>query len=183
MPGHSENFCTQIMLESMDRLPPIQAGIQDILSNVIQRYYSNEQITSEHVQNAEQFVSQLETIVLKHANISIKIQPFGSLKSGFGTKRSDLDLCIMLLDDTKDHNNIEVGSNCGTKLLPFFRKKDSNYCGQLETLFCQTADSKSDRSLALKSPFSHSNSQKAIKLSKEIFVMRTNLLSTTQRCY
>jgi terminal uridylyltransferase len=62
-----------------------------------------------HAKVAQKFIDCLSSIILVRKGIQAYLQPFGSLKSGFGTRKSDLDLCIKLTtDEITSNNEIEV---------------------------------------------------------------------------
>ncbi|KAI6190570.1 Nucleotidyltransferase domain protein [Aphelenchoides bicaudatus] len=96
--GHTEKRCPILKIVPIDNANPISSAMHDIFTRVIGTNYTAERLTEQHLKTAEDFIKQVESIVLARQGIRIQLKQFGSLKSGFGTNRSDLDLCIDLDD-------------------------------------------------------------------------------------
>jgi DNA polymerase sigma len=80
-------------LEPINGLP-ILANMHNIFSNLIDYHFKQERITEDQINAATKFIDRLENIIFVRKGIVVKLEPFGSLKSGFGTRNSDIDLCI-----------------------------------------------------------------------------------------
>lgn len=69
-----------------------------IFSQLIDSHFKKERIVQEDLKTAKKFIGRLESIIFRRKAITAYLQPFGSMESGFGTHKSDLDLCIKLTD-------------------------------------------------------------------------------------
>jgi hypothetical protein len=63
-------------------------------------YHKRRALKSANIESAEQFILEMENKIVEKLGRPLKLNIYGSLMSGFGTKDSDLDLCIEFLDGT-----------------------------------------------------------------------------------
>lgn len=73
--------------------------IYQTFSTLIGNYHAKERIDDKHFKIATDFIANLQQIIETKTGNKLELQPFGSLKSGFGSRTSDFDLCITQLDE------------------------------------------------------------------------------------
>jgi DNA polymerase sigma len=97
-PNHTESSCYSLQIQSI-KGQKVAENIYDIFTNLIAQHFEKQRLDEKSVKNAMRFIRELEQIILAKTGHSLELQPFGSLKSGFGTRESDFDLCIKRLEE------------------------------------------------------------------------------------
>jgi len=89
---HTSRTCNHLKLFEVKR--KVVKEVNKKLTSAIESHYAAEKIDNGHAKEAHGFIEWLERIVKREASYDVKLEPFGSLISGFGTKTSDFDLCV-----------------------------------------------------------------------------------------
>jgi DNA polymerase sigma len=77
------------------------------LSTTMQKYYNKERVTQSDLQVVDEFISELQMMIYENSRYRVKFIKFGSLINGFGTKRSDYDLCAVH-ENEKGNNKVHL---------------------------------------------------------------------------
>jgi len=89
---HTEQDCPR--LKCLEIVKDVVEELPDLLTNIIQMYYSEAKIDKRHTRNSSVLKEWLEIITQRGFSIDLELTGFGSSLSGFGTKTSDFDFCV-----------------------------------------------------------------------------------------
>lgn len=92
--AHPVQECRYLNLKTVAEIKIIPPALLQNLSMLIEDHYVHNRIRDEDQKRAEDFINELQNIIVSKLGYLIELHQFGSFKSGFGSRTSDFDLCI-----------------------------------------------------------------------------------------
>ncbi|WKX98874.1 hypothetical protein Q1695_014056 [Nippostrongylus brasiliensis] len=113
--GHWTDVCPLMKISTVEAISHEKADYEwSELAEIVWRSFENSRITSERVDAVGEFVEKMRSHLEQSLNAAIRLNIFGSLNSGFGVAKSDVDICFRFesVDQPEDVDGVQQIADC-----------------------------------------------------------------------